>query len=499
MKRKNKLILSLWIVSHLVVLSIFATASYSPPSYNDDDTYITGDYIQVDEIRTPVSPGTTVSVAAYNSANYYHANYQCDGSSDETEINSAITYCSNLGGGTVLLLDGVFNCDGRIELLSDVTLSGLGMYVTKIEFESGADVGSGSTGYHIGGSTKNRVVVEDLELDLSNISGAADKRGIFFFYTEDTVIRNCYVHNITNAGELIGFAHGKNNTIDSCVGHDSDDYGFAIGHEDNSSIINCRFSADGASIAQPMAITDAGGLYWSYNCKMIGNHILGNGEGCAVNIRKAVDCICSNNIIMGSFYEGIRTEGVKYLLIDSNIIDLNDNGTYGIELKDRADLGQSYPSTNVTISNNIIRNLKTVDAPIGIYGPNRNSSDISVIGNKFCNMRSPNNGAACSLSANNTLVANNQIRNVYNGMAFVNGYGNITVTGNHISEFVSYAIYCANKFDVAITDNIFYGGSTVITATNCNTIMIRDNIIKGCTTSTSTAGSSNTNIGDNLE
>jgi len=54
------------------------------------------------------------------------ADYYCDGTSDEDQINSAINDASGKGGGTVELTEGHFYTDGSIDLLSSVVLQGRG-------------------------------------------------------------------------------------------------------------------------------------------------------------------------------------------------------------------------------------------------------------------------------------------------------------------------------------------------------------------------------------
>ncbi|MCK5608442.1 hypothetical protein KAR91_41560, partial [Candidatus Pacearchaeota archaeon] len=63
------------------------------------------------------------------------ADYTCDGSSDETEINQALTACGSAVGGEIRLSSGTFNVDGCILVPSNIILrgSGLGTVITQAD------------------------------------------------------------------------------------------------------------------------------------------------------------------------------------------------------------------------------------------------------------------------------------------------------------------------------------------------------------------------------
>lgn len=65
-------------------------------------------------------------VAASNSLGSPSADYTCDGTSDESEINTALTAVSGGNGGTVVLLDGTFIIEGTINIPSNCKLVGQG-------------------------------------------------------------------------------------------------------------------------------------------------------------------------------------------------------------------------------------------------------------------------------------------------------------------------------------------------------------------------------------
>jgi hypothetical protein len=61
------------------------------------------------------------------------ADYICDGTADQVEINQAIVAANAAGGGHVRLSQGTFNCAGAVKLLRRVQLYGLGISVTTLK------------------------------------------------------------------------------------------------------------------------------------------------------------------------------------------------------------------------------------------------------------------------------------------------------------------------------------------------------------------------------
>lgn len=172
------------------------------------------DYITV----TPpdVAPPTSgTSVASSTSRLKSTAQYICDGSNDQTEIQAAINAIAAKGGGDVYLLDGTFNVAGDIRLLSGVNLIGRGAGITTLSFVSEGEVqvdgnntiraleATGPTGIIIVGS---RVRCTDV-----NIKNYSAKKGAFYIYAynkdlSDVIFTNCNAidgssHGFINSGE----------------------------------------------------------------------------------------------------------------------------------------------------------------------------------------------------------------------------------------------------------------------------------------------------------
>lgn len=72
--------------------------------------------------RRPSQSVVTVAAQYYSG----YADYYCDGTADQTEINAAITYLNQAGGGTVHLAKGNYNTTSAITMLDGIRLEGEG-------------------------------------------------------------------------------------------------------------------------------------------------------------------------------------------------------------------------------------------------------------------------------------------------------------------------------------------------------------------------------------
>jgi parallel beta-helix repeat protein len=121
--------------------------------------------------RTPATQVVTVA----SSTSMSTADFYCDGTADQTEINAAIKYVVALGGGTVQLSEGTFNLSGVIDLsFSNLRLTGMGNG-TKLS-------GSGINAYGALGSNITNVIVSNL---------AMIGIGVLFRYTDNPLVNGC--------------------------------------------------------------------------------------------------------------------------------------------------------------------------------------------------------------------------------------------------------------------------------------------------------------------
>ena len=102
----------------------------------------------------------TLIVAASDSKDKTRADYVCDGTDDQVEINDAISSLSS--GGKVLLLEGTYNISDTINVGNSITLQGLG-YGTLIK--------TGSLSSPFIKTSVDYIIIKDLRIDGTNASG----------------------------------------------------------------------------------------------------------------------------------------------------------------------------------------------------------------------------------------------------------------------------------------------------------------------------------------
>lgn len=285
--------------------------------------------------------------------------YICDGVADDVQINSAITYVSGLGGGTVFLKRGTYNTTAIISLASNVDLVGEGMGT--IIYQT-----SGVNGDTIGGTSISYFSVRNLLINGNRIGNGSGDNGLLLIDSTDYIIERVR----STANQIKGFV-----TSGSCQ---------------RGTYIHCGGDDNGQD-----GIAFASGL-------------IGSGKICK-NI-KVFDFYSHNNSQYGfglvtplSTFE--QTEDISILYSHAK-----DNGTYGLEIKGAKapkiigntieGSGQSSPSTAIGIDigslsdaqfkvtgalihGNTIKNQAGVNG-LDSIGINLQSGDENIITNNKC-------------------------------------------------------------------------------------------------------------------
>ncbi|GEM_PF-4743570 len=211
--------------------------------------------------------------------------YNCDGTSDESEINDAL---SNLpsGGGIVTIKKGTYNIAGNINMLkNNVTLRGEGKS-TKLFLANSANVdmiqiGNGST-------IVNDCVVEEMTIDGNRSNQSSLGSPVVIWGASGTkalrnTVRGCRLTNcLTDCLKLI-FADKsiiQNNVIDENTG------GAAIG---------IFSSSQNNNISGNILIHNSYGVYSSANYNNIVGNICVDNTGYGVYLNGVVNCNVSAN------------------------------------------------------------------------------------------------------------------------------------------------------------------------------------------------------------
>lgn len=203
----------------------------------------------LDTVCDSIHRAATFTVAANDStaAEKASADYVCDGTDDQTEINSAINAAAALtaAGGTVQLLGGNYRISAGIRPKSNIILQGVGpSTIIKV-----ADAYAGAAfsfiyneGAGAGGNTN--IVVRDMALD-GNKAGVTTTSllGVYLQTATYCIVDNVIVHDFGNSGfylhstssecivhkfrayecDLYGYyVDGTRHRLTDCIGHDND-------------------------------------------------------------------------------------------------------------------------------------------------------------------------------------------------------------------------------------------------------------------------------------
>jgi parallel beta-helix repeat protein len=310
----------------------------------------------------------TKIVAASNSLDKTRADYVCDGTADQEEINAAISAISSVGG-TVLLLEGTYNITGSVNLASNIALVGQGPgTVLRIPDYFNANLSV------IYGSGISRVLVADLRVDgnrAHNMSGTM--HGIYLTPVTYSEVRNCWVENMRDFGILL-LASSSNNIISGNTCRGNGGHGIHLYSSSNNNIISGNTCLGN--------VQDGINLFASCNYNtIVGNAFQGNSYH-GIHLTSS----CNNNVIVGNSvlgnsqyadntYDGIRvTSNSDYNFISGNMVrhqGLTNQQRYGINVNS-SDCGG-----NLIHGNDLYQAGKTADfndAGTGtIYHNNRTS------------------------------------------------------------------------------------------------------------------------------
>lgn len=343
-------------------------------------TVLTNDYVQADDIKAPTGRSATLVIAAADSSakSKAQADYVCDGTADDVEIQAAIDALP-ITGGKIQLLEGLFNLSNEISITTNgVNLSGLG-WSTKLKINT-----PGAIGISVGGVPAiSNVVLSDFYLftevvsshgikfsqntKFSNINRVALSgiRGVGIYFTSETVadgnswnlIDACLIYSFYNHG--IRLDSGSNMVhINNChfVNQLSESGKYAI------SVASCDAAIHGNRMHQcegGIELKDASCATFT----VIGNYMQNiHRNGIALSNGAQHGNVQGNTIyypsdLYSNYYSGIVMEDTIYTVVTGNVIKGLQTGNrpkYGITMVN------SYGTTQENIvSLNIIENCST--------------------------------------------------------------------------------------------------------------------------------------------
>ena len=369
-------IMAIFVVAMVCIGIGFAVAAWDDTKSTSDSLTAAEWNAQIIDQKNRTSPFTLV-VAASDSLDTSKADYICDGTADQTEINNAITALPACGG-TVSLLEGTYTISGQINMVSDSVLAGNGWQNTRLLMAHGGDAIE-LAGY-------DNITIRDIEIDGNNrayVSGSMNEI-IDGTGNDDVTIERIYMHDHGSAYGIELWNAKRLRILDS-----------------RFTKIGCSADSDPISIQESTDVTIAGNVIYDSvyeyragaievqdGCGKIiitNNHIYKSQVGMSLSVHNAgehnTEYIVTDNIIevynvdletnpsttypLGIYVSGISGTSATQHLISGNIISVNvDAGSHDAVLNAGI---VARNTNNAIISNNIINNTaKNQEA--GNYG-----------------------------------------------------------------------------------------------------------------------------------
>jgi len=256
----------------------------------------------------------SVLVAAKDSANRSAADYLCDGTDDQVEIQQAIDALNNPATGTmpgaVYLLEGTYDISGAINL-NNTAPDDSGKSIIGAGKATVLKVKAGATGINvINVSVVDGVLISQLMIDGT---GTTNSCGVYFEQATRCKVDKVWIENITDGVMLVSSSY---NTVS------------------NSHFNNAR-----------VRTAQAAGFGFSENNIISDNSFQGSSTSALVVLNSANNNIVSNNNVQNSTAAGIRMESGHNNIISQN--NVQDNGEEGILLTGTAVSFNNISDNNV--------------------------------------------------------------------------------------------------------------------------------------------------------
>jgi hypothetical protein len=341
-------------------------STYTPEEYNDLVTFAKG-----------VSESATFVVAASDSLDTEHADYVCDGTDDQVEINAAIAALPT-AGGRVLLLEGTFNITGQIQPKANTTLMGQGQGTI---LKAASTISSSL--YMIYINQVDHVEISRMQFDGNDTSGHGQEViGVFVKNDSDyLLINHCYFYRMKDSVSEDGYGSNDYFWIDHCVIDDISDDGIDFNYANCGMITNCIITNCGDNgidtersmrvIISNNVIENCGGhgieweseTYYASARGVIANNTIRNVSGDGIECNSGQEVTIANNNLYEISTHGIYIGKVAYVgtedqryggrtIIIGNYFD--EIGGDGVKEEEDAGVDKTFPSL---VIGNYFRNV----------------------------------------------------------------------------------------------------------------------------------------------
>lgn len=395
---------------------------------------LSGDLSGTASTPTAKPRSTTVTVGVTGQT----ADYVCDGSADDVEINAAITQVFNAGGGRVLIRAGTYSIDSRVIPQNNVHIQGEGMFSTVLAASSALRAGVIDNRAESSIATPTiGVILSDFEIDGSGFATLPDHslyyKGVNSNVWTDCKMYNLYVHDTTATG--IGVDGLLRVTIDHCiVKHCGTQWtgavlgfngiGIAAGGQTNESFVvsNCFVESSGNNdyLLEVDDVNTTG--YASY---LFTHNVSINAGRAGFRNSGSPNCSFVNNTAYNSGQFDTNSASSGIYIVNASTHNPTDNVVRGNLVAGASSRGISLqePVTGCVVEGNTVRTsalegILCLGSNVVISGNN-----VTKNGSHGINVGPPGGGAAHK----SVVISHNH---VYNNALLVNNTNGIYVNGS---------------------------------------------------------------------
>jgi len=274
------------------------------------------------------------------------ANYFCEGTADETQINAAINELAGIGGGVVELTEGTYYTDGAIVPADNIVIWGKG-WQTIIE-KNGDYNGIYLAGS--GGSEYKNIYLRDFKIT-RNTSDTNSKYLICLEYCDNSKVDNIWIYNSYDRGAYLGYCDGLSFNNNFC--EDNAKAGAYIVYGYYSIIQGNQFDNNTTGLAILTTYSIISGNQCRNNAEkgmsilgadyntISANECISNGDGDASEGGIILGGSAEGNILSGNFCISNNPDGIE-IAGDRNVVtgnrstsnttaNFDDNGTNTID------------------------------------------------------------------------------------------------------------------------------------------------------------------------
>jgi hypothetical protein len=295
----------------------------------------------------------TQVVAQSTSLKKVGADFICDGTADDVQIQAALDAAHAVGGGTVMILDGTYNLAAAVNVYDNITLCGVGR-ATILSTVGG--VGTGAIRNADGDMGNSGIIIRDLTIASSGGAGVPTMDGIYLSGCIEPPYVSVQKVHFTNTYCGINVLYCEHVTIEgcSCVGASNGSYLVYCDHAAYVHIIGCMslefggfflINSNDCMVRSCVVTTHAIAAYFIFNCEhcaVVGCTSSGDTtgrpfEGVAVN-GGVQNLICGNSLYYASYANiDIEADGAGSVIIGNTCSGGGPTDGHGIFLACRCE------------------------------------------------------------------------------------------------------------------------------------------------------------------